>query len=310
MIKLIDLGNPLTLKLKRMKQISHWLNPLAILTVAAIAWADPAPAREPNPRIISNLNQDVESIEIYVPPPERGRNGFCSYFLKPAIDAIVGSQKQKWGILVESLDDRAVIYSHNADKYFIPASNIKLLTTAAALQKLDPGTPIRSKSLRDWVRVTNLRSNNGYADTLLRYIGGSQAVKQALMPLGVNPNSYRMADGSGLSRQNTATPRALVETLRAMHSAPGREVFHASLPVAGVSGTLRNRLRRTPAQGMVYAKTGTLRGVRALSGYMNHPDYGTLVFSIMVNQPNQSGRTLVKGIDEIVLRLSMLIPCQ
>ena len=309
-MKLIDLGNPLTPKLKRMKQISDWLNPLAILTVAAIAWANPAPAREPNPRIISNSAQDAESIEIYVPPPERGKNGFCSYFLKPAIDVIVGSQKQKWGILVESLDHRTVIYSHNADKYFIPASNIKLLTTAAALQKLDPGTPIRSKSLRDWVRVTNLRSNNGYADTLLRYIGGSQAVKQALMPLGVNPNSYRMADGSGLSRQNTATPRALVETLRAMYSAPGREVFHASLPVAGVSGTLRNRLRRTPAQGMVYAKTGTLRGVRALSGYMNHPDYGTLVFSIMVNQPNQSGRTLVKGIDEIVLRLSMLIPCQ
>ncbi len=60
---------------------------------------------------------------------------------------------------------------------------------------------------------------------------------------------------------------------------------------------------------MVHAKTGTLRGVRALSGYMDHPEYGVLVFSILVNQPNQPGSSLVRAIDEIVLRLNMINSC-
>jgi D-alanyl-D-alanine carboxypeptidase/D-alanyl-D-alanine-endopeptidase (penicillin-binding protein 4) len=209
------------------------------------------------------------------------------------------------------LADGETIYHYNADLALIPASNIKILTTAAALQKLDPQTPIRSnKSLREWVNVTNLRSNNFYADTLLKHIGGSTVVKQELSRLGVNPSSFYLADGSGLSRRNVATPRALVETLRAMYSAPNRDIFYASLPTAGMSGTLRNRLKQTPVQGTVHAKTGTLRGVRALSGYMEHQEYGTLVFSILVNQPNQSGTSLVRAIDDIVLRLNMVTPCQ
>ncbi|MGK7877690.1 MAG: D-alanyl-D-alanine carboxypeptidase/D-alanyl-D-alanine-endopeptidase [Xenococcaceae cyanobacterium] len=295
-----------------MKQVSHWLNPLAILTAAAIAWANPSTSREASASPAADLTKRVDSIEIYVPPPERGNNGICSFFIEPAIDAIIDRpslKRGKWGILVQSLDDGRTLYSHHPDQYLIPASNVKILTTAAALQRLDSGASIRSKSLRQWVTVTNLRSNNYYADTLLRHIGGSQVAKRALTQLGVNPNHYRMADGSGLSRRNAATPRVLVETLRAMNSARGREVFLASLPVAGESGTLRNRFRQTRVQGMVQAKTGTLRGVRALSGYMNHPQYGTLVFSILVNQPGQSGSALVGAIDEIVLRVSMLTPC-
>jgi D-alanyl-D-alanine carboxypeptidase/D-alanyl-D-alanine-endopeptidase (penicillin-binding protein 4) len=145
---------------------------------------------------------------------------------------------------------------------------------------------------------------------LLRHLGGSQSARQALTQLGVDPNGYRLADGSGLSRQNLATPRVLVDTLRAMYYAPAKDTFYASLPVAGVSGTLRNRMRQTPAQGLVLAKTGTLRGVRALSGYLNNPRYGTLVFSILANQPGYSGQALVRGIDDVVLQLTMLTDCQ
>ena len=64
-------------------------------------------------------------------------------------------------------------------------------------------------------------------------------------------------------------------------------------------------------KGTVRAKTGTLRGVKALSGYLDHPEYGTLVFSIINNQPiNQSSTEVVKGIDDIVLQLSQLSNCQ
>lgn len=300
----------------KQKQSNHWTHSLTLLTLVTIACTNPLTIKSANANIPEELEQETESIEIYVPEPERGtptpipgNNNYCPTSLESSIKGIIGNQGNKWGILVESLDGQTTLYSHNADKYFIPASNVKILTTAAILQRLDPQTSIRSKSLRDWVTVVNQRSVNNYAEMLFRYIGGSQAAKAALTKLGVNPNAYRMADGSGLSRQNVATPRALVETLRAIHFAPASQVFHASLPVAGISGTLRNRMRQTPAQGMVYAKTGTLRGVRALSGYMNHPQHGMLVFSIIANNPSQSGTSLVKAVDSIVLQLSRLNPC-
>ena len=88
-----------------------------------------------------------------------------------------------------------------------------------------------------------------------------------------------------------------------------RTIFYSSLPVAGVSGTLRHRFQNTSIQGQLRAKTGTLRGVRALSGFLNHPDYDMLIFSILVNQPNQSGEVLIGAIDEIVMRLSQLTSC-
>ena len=298
-----------------------WCESIIKFSVAACCFANPTgilstkpvTAREFYPPITpaTTSYSEPKSIPIYVPPPESNRRGICYLFLEPAITEVINRYRGKWGVLVQTLADGRTIYHYNADLHLIPASNIKILTTAAALQKLHPQTTISSnKSLREWVTVTNLKSNNFYADTLLSYIGGSTAAKRALSELGVNPRGFYLADGSGLSRRNVATPRALVETLRAMNSTPNRSIFITSLPTAGISGTLRNRLKQTPVQGLVHAKTGTLRGVRALSGYLEHREYGTLVFSILVNQPNLAGSSLVRAIDEIVLRLNMVTPCE
>ena len=104
-------------------------------------------------------------------------------------------------------------------------------------------------------------------------------------------------------------PRAIVETLRVMYNDRHRDVFLASLPTAGVSGTLTNRMRQTPVQGIVRAKTGTLRGVRALSGYLDHREHGTLIFSIMANHPTNVGTNLVGAIDQMLIRINMAGPC-
>jgi serine-type D-Ala-D-Ala carboxypeptidase/endopeptidase (penicillin-binding protein 4) len=235
-------------------------------------------------------------------------NRFCTPArnLEAELDNIIkaaGVRRGKWGILIQSING-TTIYSHNPDSFLIPASNIKLLTTAAALHKYNPlSTSIRSKSLKDWVAVTNLRSNNFYADTLLRHIGGSHSVQKTLTQLGVDPLSYHMADGSGLSQKNLVTPRALVKVLQGMNYSSHRNAFLSSLPVAGVSGTLKHRLRQRNLEGFIHAKTGTLKGVRSLSGYMEHPDYGTLAFSIIANNRTQSGTALVKAIDDMVIHL-------
>jgi D-alanyl-D-alanine carboxypeptidase/D-alanyl-D-alanine-endopeptidase (penicillin-binding protein 4) len=252
-----------------------------------------------------------ESIELYVPPPENNNtDNTCTQLIGANIDKVISQAPNQWGILIESIDRQTVIYSHNADRYFIPASNTKLFTTAAALQVMNPETTIQKKSLRDWVNVTNQRSNNFYADTLFRFIGGSKNVTAILAQLGINPSGFRLADGSGLSRHNTATPRSIVEILRVMYYSPNRDTFYASLPVAGISGTLRNRMRQTAATGTVYAKTGTLTGVRALSGYLENPHQGPMLFSIIVNNQRVSGQALVKAIDTIVLQMTQSRSCQ
>lgn len=292
-----------------MKTQYFWLNPLAVMAVAGLIFTPPVLGNESRPVAAVDYFQGRDSIEIEVPPPENFNQGACQQALDPSLNKIIGQYPNNWGILVESLESGQVLYSHNADRYFIPASNTKLFTTAAALQKLNPNGKIRDTSVRNWINVTNQRSDNWYADTLLSYIGGASAAKSALAQIGINPNGYRLADGSGLSRQNAATPMVIVQLLRAMYYSPAKELFYSSLPVAGHTGTLRNRMKSTPAQGTVNAKTGTLRGVRALSGYLNHPQYGVLLFSILANNPYQSGDSLVSSIDRIVLNISTFSSC-
>lgn len=182
---------------------------------------------------------------------------------------------------------------------------------------------VESPPLSQLVVETNQQSNNLYAESLLRTIGATQAdsptgasvevglevVKQTLTSLGVAPQGYVLADGSGLSRHNLISPETLVQTLKAMLQTPQAALYRASLPVAGVSGTLKNRFRDTPAQGILQAKTGSMSGVSALSGYLNGPNFSPLVFSIMVNQSDQSGAVLRQAIDEMVLLLTRLRSC-
>jgi D-alanyl-D-alanine carboxypeptidase/D-alanyl-D-alanine-endopeptidase (penicillin-binding protein 4) len=184
---------------------------------------------------------------------------------------------------------------------------------------------VESPPLAELVRETNRESNNLYAEVLLRLLGkvpgkkpqqqedtgeiGLKELKTALTQLGVNPNSYILVDGSGLSRHNLISPEALVQTLRFMANSPAASIYRQSLPIAGESGTLKNRLNSTPNRVILQAKTGTLSGVSALSGYIEVPDYEPLVFSIIVNQSGLSAASMRSATDEIVLLLNRLRRC-
>ena len=238
---------------------------------------------------------------------------FCPADLAPAMDAIVGRSQfatADWGIEVYALMDDRALYAHNAQRFLIPASNVKLLTTAAAIRAIVEQAPERLWNFRDDLNLVNRDSNNARADELLRSLGGQSRVKAMLESLGVDSDSYVQADGSGLSRSNKAEPSTFVTLLKAMYETDDSGLFYDSLPVGGVNGTLRNRFKGTAVQGKVHAKTGTLRGVRALSGYLETDDYGTVIFSIMVNQPGQSGRTMLAAIDEMVLTMAQLESCE
>ena len=94
-----------------------------------------------------------------------------------------------------------------------------------------------------------------------------------------------------------------------MAGSPVAEFYQNSLPVAGISGTLKGRFQDSSAVGIVQAKTGTLTGVSALAGYINPPNYQPLIFSITINQTNLFPQQLRQAIDEIVLLLTQLKSC-
>jgi D-alanyl-D-alanine carboxypeptidase/D-alanyl-D-alanine-endopeptidase (penicillin-binding protein 4) len=242
----------------------------------------------------------------------RRESGFCAEDLATAVTTIIEAPKfggAHWGIQIEPVSATTPLYQYNADASLIPASNTKLFTTAAALQIIGERAPQMLTSLEGWVTEVNRNSNNASADTLLGRIGGQHAVRRALTALGVDPSSYHQADGSGLSRSNRAQPSAFVTLLKGIAGDPSEAMFRRSLAVAGVNGTLRNRFRNTAVQGKVQAKTGTLQGVRALSGYLENGDYGPIAFSILVNQPGQSGQTMLQAIDQIVLLTARVNRC-
>ncbi|MEL7052455.1 MAG: D-alanyl-D-alanine carboxypeptidase/D-alanyl-D-alanine-endopeptidase [Cyanobacteria bacterium J06588_5] len=181
---------------------------------------------------------------------------------------------------------------------------------------------IQSPPLSAFIDPTNLYSVNIYAEAMLKtlgqtvepttqnaYMSGANAVSQVLTDLGVRPDSISIVDGSGLSRRNQATPEALVDTLQAMAKTSNATVYRNSLAVGGRSGTLRNRMRGTNAEGRFQGKTGTLSGTYTLSGYLNPPDHPPLALSILVNDTDASGRDVRSLIDQIVVHAANLSDC-
>ena len=112
---------------------------------------------------------------------------------------------------------------------------------------------------------------------------GLEAVKSFLKTVGIRPEALVLDDGSGLSRNDMITAEASVQLLTFMSKHRYASVFRDALPIAGVDGTLRNRLKGTPAENNLRAKTGSLSSAASLSGYMTTAAGEKLAFSIMAN---------------------------
>ncbi|PZF92598.1 D-alanyl-D-alanine carboxypeptidase/D-alanyl-D-alanine endopeptidase [Micromonospora deserti] len=161
-------------------------------------------------------------------------------------------------------------------------------------------------------------SNNGHAEVLTKEIGrvtsgsgtwsaGLAAIGGYVAGAGMDTGTLRQRDGSGLSRRNLIPAAEFVDLLAAARAEPWFDAWYAALPIAGdpdrfVGGTLRSRMRGTPAAGNVHAKTGSLTGVSGLSGYVTDADGRVLAFSILLNNYLASS---VKGLeDQIAVALA------
>jgi serine-type D-Ala-D-Ala carboxypeptidase/endopeptidase (penicillin-binding protein 4) len=154
-----------------------------------------------------------------------------------------------------------------------------------------PLAQIESPTLASIIRFMDKESDNFTAEMLLKQLGaavldrgtsagGASVVMQTLAEANVPVTGVRIVDGSGLSRLDRLTTNAVAAILRAAWNDPAvRPAFVAALPVAGVNGTLEDRLRKPPARGRVLAKTGTTSDASALSGYVST----RFVFTVLQN---------------------------
>ena len=165
------------------------------------------------------------------------------------------------------------------------------------------------------IRINKMSYNLG-AENLLKALGaeamgapgtfqsGLRVVKDYLTQVGIDTTDIILVDGSGVSMYNLFSPADMIRLLRAEYKSRNNfERFYATLPIAGVDGTLKNRMKGTHAEGNVRAKTGSLTGTSALSGYVTTADQKLLAFSIMNNHfPGES-----KAIREVQNRILELL---
>jgi D-alanyl-D-alanine carboxypeptidase/D-alanyl-D-alanine-endopeptidase (penicillin-binding protein 4) len=133
---------------------------------------------------------------------------------------------------------------------------------------------------------------------------GLEAVRKFLHEAGVGDSDLVLSDGSGLSRNDMITANATVQLLTYMSKHKYFAQFRDALPIAGVDGTLRTRMKGSPAEGNLRAKTGSLSSVASLSGYVTTAAGERLVFSMMLNNYPDASALRRESIDAIAILLA------
>lgn len=163
------------------------------------------------------------------------------------------------------------------------------------------------------IQVINKVSQNLWAEICLREVarqraaepsrkGGLDQMDQFLSEIGVAKKDYRFEDGSGLSRLTLVTPATVTRLLAFMDKSPEQKAWIDSLPIGGEDGSLAFRFKdKARPAGTVRAKTGTLSHVTALGGYLDTERGQRLIFSVIVNNANDSATEIRRWVDKLVV---------
>ncbi len=193
----------------------------------------------------------------------------------------------------------------------IKLSPVNLTTVEAPLRGRRLLAHRVSVPIAEDIKVINKTSQNLHAELLLRLLGklegnagslgeGARVVRQFLVNAGVDDGEFFLYDGSGMSPDDRVAPRAFTTLLDYAARQPWGKEWRETLPIGGVDGTLEDRFRHAPLKGHVWAKTGTLDEVNALSGYVETKSGRMLSFSILVDGRRPGSAAEAKAIDHIV----------
>ncbi len=213
-------------------------------------------------------------------------------------------------VLKETLESKGIRARDSRRATRVEADSIKLNPERYRLLHTHVSPPLR-------IILTEMMksSHNLIADSVAKTIGATdsdegsfhgaqKAIRETLAPLGINPSDLVMEDGSGLSSYDFVTSDLLTQILAGIYQEPLYPYFRDSFPIAGVDGTLRNRMVGTSAEGNVRAKTGYIGSVRSLSGYVTTRDGERLAFAMIANNFNISLRGVDAIQEEVCLELA------
>jgi serine-type D-Ala-D-Ala carboxypeptidase/endopeptidase (penicillin-binding protein 4) len=162
--------------------------------------------------------------------------------------------------------------------------------------------------LGDAVKLVNKISQNLHTEVLLRTAARQSGrwndpddllkfPQQFYAKAGIAPDDVVQADGSGLSRHDLVTPRAFVTLLQYAQRQAWFTVYYESLPVAGVDGTLNDRMKNSGIAGRIHAKTGSVSHVRTLTGFADTPGGRRLIFSFLSNNESVKNHEVHDALD-------------
>jgi D-alanyl-D-alanine carboxypeptidase/D-alanyl-D-alanine-endopeptidase (penicillin-binding protein 4) len=198
-----------------------------------------------------------------------------------------------------------------------PSPPPSVIAPAPGASTMDNGLVLaehQSPPLMEMLRVVNKVSENLHAEILLRSVAkektgsgtiddGIKTAGEFLRSVGIADGDIVQEDGSGLSPANLVTPRALGNLLLWISRQPWANDFAATLPIAGVDGTLETRMKNSQAAGRIFAKTGSLEHVHTISGYATTLRGERLVFSIMDSNDAEKARDASAVIDALCLAM-------
>lgn len=210
-------------------------------------------------------------------------------------------------LLKEALERRGV-------KVGGAAVDIDDVTYPLSYDITQPVASTLSPRLGDIITKLTKESINLYAELLVKTMGrefgregswtkGLEMEKKFLSEAGLSPERLSIVDGSGLSRLDLISAQAMTNLLRTMYSRPAWKTFYNALPIAGIDGTLKNRMKDTRAQANVHAKTGFLTGARALAGYALTANNELVAFTIFANNFTAPVSVITNVQDLICMRL-------
>jgi len=235
--------------------------------------------------------------------------------IKGTLPALSAPRKLVLAVQEPSLHAAALL------KQLLEDRGIKIMGAVRA--KHDPSEPLRASTvlaehvsipLGDSIKLVNKISQNLHTEMLLRTVARQKGIwatpdELAKVPeefyaaAGIAPGDVIQSDGSGLSRQDLVTPHAIVTLLKYAQTQPWFNAYYDSLPIAGIDGTLEDRMKDTPAAGRVHAKTGSVEHVRTLSGYADLKNGRRVIFSFLSNNGNTKDHAVAQVLDGLCVAL-------
>jgi len=209
------------------------------------------------------------------------------------LDAFAAALSERHITLDGSADARATL----PDSGLLPIFELRSPPLSAILARM--AKPSQNQIAEILFKTLALEKTGvGTADSARR------VVERQLLAWGALPDGFAVRDGSGLSRHDYVTPETIVRVLDAMRTSRDFPVWYDALPIAGVDGTISARMKGTPAERNVRAKTGTVDKARSLSGYVTTADGRMLLFSLLCNNFTVPNREVERVQDAILVLLA------